>query len=133
MGMSAKRILALMCLAVILLTGCSGENQNIAFPGYEKIGADEAKDMMEGKDVIILDVRSREDYQREHIPGAVSLPNDEVEEGAENVLPDKDAIILIYCKSGKNSAAAAEKLVKMGYKKVYDFGGIIDWPYETVK
>lgn len=131
--MSAKGILALMCLAFFLLAGCSGENQNVTFSGYEKISADEAKDMMEGKDVIILDVRSREDYQREHIAGAVSLPNDEVEESAENVLPDKDAIILIYCKSGKNSAAAAEKLVKMGYKKVYDFGGIDDWPYETVK
>jgi phage shock protein E len=133
MGMNAKRVLALMCLAVILLTGCSGENQNIAFTEYKKIGIDEAEDMMEGGDVIILDVRPREDYQREHIPGAISLPNDEVEENAEKVLPDKDARILIYCKSGKNSAAAAEKLVKMGYENVYDFGGIIDWPYETVK
>ncbi|HOO13214.1 MAG TPA: rhodanese-like domain-containing protein, partial [Bacillota bacterium] len=63
----------------------------------------------------------------------VLLPNTEIESLAEEILPDKNATILIYCKSGKKSAEAAEKLVKMGYTKVYDFGGIEDWPYQTVK
>jgi len=131
--MKAKRFLAVMCLTVILLAGCSGENQNITSTGYNKISADEAKDMMEGEYVIIVDVRSREDYQREHIPNAIPLPNDEIETCAENVLPDKDAKILIYCTSGKNSTTATEKLIKMGYTRVYDFGGINDWHYETIK
>ena len=99
---------------------------------YKKISSAEAKTMMDDRDVIILDVRTEAEYAEAHIPGAVLLPDSEVGERAAELLPDKDSVILVYCRSGGRSAGAARKLVGMGYTKVYDFGGIIDWPYNTV-
>ncbi|HZX46583.1 MAG TPA: rhodanese-like domain-containing protein [Clostridia bacterium] len=133
--MKPGQALAVICIAAVLLAGCAAAPNGTtpAGPGYEKISAEEAKDIMDSEDAIILDVRSRDEYEKEHIQNAVSLPSTEIESLAEEMLPDKNATILIYCKTGKNSAEAAEKLVKMGYTKVYDFGGIEDWPYQTVK
>ncbi len=100
---------------------------------YTKITALEAKAMMDGEDVIVLDIRSRDDYDKGHIQNAVALPRAEIETNAQTVLPDKDARILVYCKTGLNSPLAAQLLVEMGYTHVYEFGGINDWPFEIVK
>lgn len=101
---------------------------------YRKITPEEAKARMDsGEEVLILDVRTKEEYDAGHIPSAILLPNEEIGIEAPELLPDKDAQILIYCRSGRRSAEAAYKLVALGYTGVYDFGGIIDWPYETVR
>ena len=100
---------------------------------YQKISAGEAYEMIRVTDeYILLDVRTDEEYKEKHIKGAVLIPDDEIGSRAETELPDKNALILIYCRSGRRSANAANELIGMGYTNVYDFGGIIDWPYDTV-
>ena len=99
---------------------------------YAKISAQHAKSMMdEGKSYILLDVRTDAEYKEIRIEGAILIPDTEIKDRAESELPDKDALILVYCRSGRRSASAANELVSMGYSNVYDFGGILDWPYET--
>lgn len=101
---------------------------------YEKISAQQAKEMMDkGEYGVILDVRTLEEYNEGHIEGATLLPDNEIKNKAEITLYDKEEVILVYCRSGRRSEAAAKVLVEMGYTKVYDFGGIVDWPYEVVK
>lgn len=100
---------------------------------YHKIDPQKAKEMMDQQDVILLDVRSPEEYAEGHIPKAVLLPDYDIAKKAQEQLPDKAATILVYCRSGRRSAASAKELVKLGYTAVYDFGGIIDWPYEVEK
>ncbi|MDA3731010.1 rhodanese-like domain-containing protein [Niameybacter massiliensis] len=101
---------------------------------YEKISAQQAKEMIDkGEYGVILDVRTLEEYNEGHIEGATLLPDNEIKDKAEITLYDKEEVILVYCRSGRRSEAAAKVLVEMGYTKVYDFGGIIDWPYEVVK
>jgi len=100
---------------------------------YRKITAEDAKAMMDAGDVIVLDVRTKEEYDTGHIEKAVLLPDYEVAARAETVLPDRNAVILVYCRSGRRSELAARALVDQGYSGVYDFGGIVDWPYDTVK
>ena len=96
------------------------------------ITAEQAKQMMDTESgYIILDVRTQEEYDEAHIPGAIVIPNTEIEARAESELPDKDQMILVYCRSGRRSKLAAEILVELGYTNIYEFGGIIDWPYET--
>ncbi len=100
---------------------------------YEQITPAEAKAIMdEREDYIILDVRTQEEYDDAHIDGAILIPDYEIADKAESVLKDKDQLILVYCRSGRRSKNAAEALVKLGYTNVKEFGGIIDWPYETV-
>lgn len=99
---------------------------------YTIVSAEQAKQMMETEeDYVILDVRTDEEYNESHIPKAVLIPDYEVEQRAEAELPDKDQLILVYCRSGRRSKLAAQTLVDLGYKNVYEFGGIIDWPYEV--
>ena len=101
---------------------------------YQQISGDEAKALMESEsDYIILDTRTDEEFNAEHIPGAILIPEYEITERAEAELPDKDRLILVYCRSGRRSKIASQLLVMLGYKNVKEFGGIIDWPYETVK
>ncbi len=101
-------------------------------PGYEQISAEEAKTIMDlGEADVILDVRTQDEFETGHIEGAVLLPDYEIEAKAESVLPDKDAVILVYCRSGRRSKEASAKLAELGYTNVKEFGGIIDWPYET--
>ena len=96
--------------------------------------AEEAKQMMtDYPDAVILDVREADEYNSGHIPGAVLLPYGDIPEKAHIVLPNKEKMILIYCRSGRRSKIAAESLTVLGYTAVYEFGGIIDWPYETQK
>ena len=101
---------------------------------YHKITAEEAKERLDsGDELILLDVRTQEEYDAGHIEGAILLPNETITDTEQpDILPDLGAEILIYCRSGNRSAQAANKLVALGYTNVYDFGGIIDWPYETV-
>lgn len=100
---------------------------------YHKISAEEAKKMMDEGGVTIVDVRTSEEYREKHIPDAILVPNESITtEEAPAELPDKDAVLLIHCRTGVRSKQASDKLVELGYKHVYDFGGIVDWPYETV-
>ena len=100
---------------------------------YHKMSPVDAKARLDsGDELILLDVRTKEEFDAGHIPGAVLLPNDKIVDTPPELLPDLNAEILIYCRSGNRSAQAANKLVAMGYTNVYDFGGIIDWPYEVV-
>ena len=101
---------------------------------YEQISGAEAKALMDSESgYIIIDARTREEYDEGHIPGAILIPEYEIADRAETELPDKDQLILVYCRSGRRSKIAAEELVKLGYTNVKEFGGIIDWEYETVK
>lgn len=102
--------------------------------GYQKISPEEAKEMIEkGEYGVILDVRTLDEYNEGYIEGATLLPNNEIKKKAEIILYDKEEVILVYCRSGRRSEVAAKELAVMGYINVYDFGGIIDWPYEVVK
>lgn len=98
------------------------------------IDAEKAMEMMaSGDPYTLVDVRTQAEFDDGHIEGALLLPNDQLETLATEQLPDKDAVILVYCRSGNRSAAASELLVELGYTNVYDFGGIMDWPGEIVK
>lgn len=139
-------ILAII-IAVLLLGACVQKrtangsttkldtNQTTALPTgtYKKISAAEAKALIDGGNVIILDVRTPEEFDQGHIKDAVLLPDYEIGAKAATVLADKEAKILIYCRTGRRSALAAKELIVMGYTDVLDFGGLVtDWPYETV-
>jgi len=107
---------------------------NKAEGAYHKISPDGAKKMMdENNNCVLLDVRSKAEFQSGHIQGAKSLPLEEIPNQANAKLKDKDAVILTYCQSGMRSRTAAKTLVKLGYTKIYDFGGIMDWPYAIVR
>ena len=101
---------------------------------YEQITPIDAKKIMDsGEEHIILDTREQDEFDEGHIPGAILIPYTEIENKAEEMLPEKDAQILVYCRSGRRSKIASESLAKLGYTSVKEFGGIIDWPYEVVK
>ena len=137
-----KKILLILALGIgIILSGCAGTAvqpdtsqtapENSA--EYRKITAEQAKEMMdETEGWILLDVRTDEEFEAERIEVAILIPDYEISGRAESELPDKDAIILIYCRTGRRSAFAAQKMADMGYANVYDFGGIVDWPYDTI-
>ena len=98
---------------------------------YHKITAEEAKTMIDNGGVTIVDVRRPDEYAAQHIPGAVNVPNEDINSEPPASLPDLDAVLLVHCRTGIRSKAASDKLIQMGYQNVYDFGGIVDWPYET--
>ncbi len=98
---------------------------------YEQITQEQAKELLDSEeDYILLDVRTQLEYDEGHIPGATLLPDYEVSEKAEELLPDKDQLILVYCRSGNRSKSASRTLAELGYTNVKEFGGIRDWPYE---
>ena len=99
---------------------------------YQQITQEAAKEMMDTQEVVILDVREQSEFDAGHIPGAVLLPVGTItEETAANVIPEKDSVVLVYCRSGNRSVTASKVLVQLGYTEVYEFGGINTWPYET--
>lgn len=100
---------------------------------YQKISPEKAKYMMEHEVVQIVDVRHEEEYREGHIPGAVLVTNETIGDTLPEELSDKKAVLLVYCRSGVRSKQASQKLVRLGYENVYDFGGIINWPYEIEK
>ena len=147
-----KKVLCIISILLcILLTAC-GNDSSIGIIGgadgptsiivaekgekamYEQITAEEAKKIMDsGEEHIILDTREQDEFDEGHIPGAILIPYTEIENEAEAMLPDKDKLILVYCRSGRRSKIAAESLSKLGYTNVKEFGGIIDWTYEIEK
>ena len=122
----------LLLLAALLLTACGQKEDADREAVYVNITAEEAKKIMDSEDdYIILDVRTQEEYDQGHIPGAILIPDSEINVRAEKELTDKDQLLLVYCRSGRRSKLAAEALVELGYTNIKEFGGIIDWPYET--
>ena len=128
-----KKLLFLL-LAVMLLTACGQTKENDREAAYMNITAEEAKAIMDSEEgYIILDARTQEEYDQGHIPGAIVISHEEIAEKAEEVLTDKEQLILVYCRSGRRSKIAAEALAELGYTNIREFGGIIDWPYEVEK
>ena len=124
---------------LILLTSCGQTNEIKVKEGenmasYVSITAEEAKEIMDTESgYVILDVRTEEEFSEGHIPGAILIPDYEIGEKAQEVLKEKDRMILVYCRSGRRSKLAADALAKLGYTNIKEFGGIIDWPYEIEK
>ena len=141
-----QKILAVLMFAV-MLTACvteTAENNSISVSEsaettedvvltYEQISAEDAKKLMDtASDYIIVDARTTEEFAEGHIPNAVLIPEYEIADRAPAELPDKDRLILVYCRSGRRSKIASQALVELGYTNVKEFGGIIDWPYDVV-
>ena len=125
-------IMLLISLSLFGMTACDGENGKAST--YEQITAEQAKTIMDTeKDYVIIDARTEDEFAEGHIENAILIPEYEIANRAEKELPDKDTLILVYCRSGRRSKIASEELVKLGYTNVKEFGGIIDWPYEVVK
>lgn len=127
-------VLALILAALLPISGCEERNMDHSTPinSYEQISQEEAKRIMDSdSDAIIVDVRRADEYASGHIPGAVCIPNETIEETAGKLLPDRDRLILVYCRSGNRSKQAAEKLCKLGYTNVKEFGGILTWEYDV--
>ena len=123
----------IMLLTLALPFGCVGCVSG-GSATYDQISGAEAKALMDSESgYIIIDARTQSEYDEGHIPGAILIPEYEISDRAEKELPDKDQLILVYCRSGRRSKIAAEELVKLGYTNVKEFGGIVDWEYETVK
>ena len=134
-----KNIFVILAMIMILgLVGCgkdaaAGQAQNVNEASYTQISIDEAVTMMEEEtDYIILDVRRPDEFADKHIPNAINVPNETIGEDEIPELPNKDQIILVYCRSGNRSKQASKKLAALGYTKVYEFGGINDWKGETI-
>jgi len=128
----------LAAAAVLVAAGCAAEKSGSSAENikgvYVEISQDEAKKMMENDDGhIIVDVRRQDECDEGHIPEAVCIPNESIMTEPPSELPDKDQVILVYCRSGRRSKQAAQKLADMGYTCVYEFGGIIDWTGDIVK
>ena len=119
-----------MSIFALAFVGCSPDRP----ASYEQISGAKAKALMDSESgYIIIDAREQYEYDQGHIPGAILIPYTEIADRAEKELPNKDQLILIYCRSGRRSKLAAEELVKLGYVNVKEFGGINDWEYEIVK
>ena len=142
---SAKRLklvvpftfMFVILFSIFGLTGCSNStnrsNTASNSNAYQQITAEEAAKMMQSAtDYIVLDVRTEQEYASGHIPGAVNIPNETIASGAIQQLPDKEQLILVYCRSGNRSKHASEKLVNLGYTNIVEFGGINDWSGEVV-
>ena len=141
--MNKKIILTVtvIILTAAVLAGCvqktnkeQTEATQVNIGTYYQISQDEAKRIMdEESDYIIVDAREQNEYDEGHIKGAIVIPYTEIEQKAEELLPNKTQLILVYCRSGRRSKIAAQSLANMGYKNVKEFGGIIDWQYEIEK
>ena len=130
-----KRMIPILLMMTLLLTGCTvpAPKSVPEVNTYRQITMQEAVEMMEKEEnYIILDVRTHEEFAAGHIPGAIVIPNETI--GTEELpqLPDKDQLIMVYCRSGNRSKQASDKLVKLGYTNIVEFGGINSWPGETV-
>ena len=133
-------LFAALAASLALLSGCTLSKTKKDTPedmtgkaAYHKISAEEAYEMMVSQEVVVVDVRTREEYDSGHIENAVLVPNEGIGSEMPEALPDKEATLLVYCRSGRRSKDAAQKLLALGCQSVYDFGGVIDWPYELVK
>ncbi len=124
-------------MIIFSLTACGAAEDNATEPAeitYEQISAEEAKSLMDTEDdYVIIDARTYDEYKEGHIPGAILIPEYDIADRAEDELPRKDQLILVYCRSGRRSKIASAELVKLGYTNVKEFGGILSWPYGIVK
>ena len=128
------RRLIILLLAVMMLTACGQDKENNQGAVYVNITAEEAKEIMDTEEgYVILDVREQDEYDAGHISGAILIPYTQIEAKANEMLPDEDQLILVYCRSGRRSKIAAEALAELGYTNIKEFGGILDWPYEVEK
>ena len=128
-----KRVILLILAVVMMLSGCALTNSSPS-ASYTQITQEEAKEMMKKDDGhIIIDVRRQDEYDEGHIPGAVLIPNESITDKQPEELPKLDQIILVYCRSGRRSKEASQKLADIGYTNVYEFGGINTWTGEIVK
>ncbi len=126
-----KKLIPIL-LSALMLTGCTGA-VNSTNNTYRQISMDEAVAMMERESgYIILDVRTPEEFAEKHIPNAINVPNENIGTDEISQLPNKDQLIMVYCRSGRRSKETAEKMVKLGYTNIVEFGGILDWKGETV-
>ena len=125
-----KRLVSLFFALVALLTGC-GTAGTSEESGYTHISQEEAKEMMDTQEVLILDVREQSEYDSGHIPDVLLPVGTITEESAAEVIPDKDTTVLVYCRSGNRSKTAAKALADLGYTNIYEFGGITTWPYDV--
>lgn len=126
-----KKLIPIL-LSALMLTGCTGA-VNSTNNTYRQISMDEAVAMMERESgYIILDVRTPAEFAEKHIPNAINIPNENIGTDEISALPDKNQLIMVYCRSGRRSKEAAEKMVKLGYTNIVEFGGILDWKGETV-
>ena len=124
-----KRIFPLMLAMLLVLTGCGGTAEENT---YQQITQEEAKNMMDTQEAIVLDVREQDEFDAGHIPGAVLLPVGTItKDSAAAVIPELDSVVLVYCRSGNRSKKASQALVELGYTGIYEFGGINTWPYEV--
>ena len=124
-----KRIFPLMLAMLFVLTGCGG---TAAENTYQQITQEEAKNMMDTQEAIVLDVREQDEFDTGHIPGAVLLPVGTItKDTADAVIPELDSVVLVYCRRGNRSKKASQALVDLGYTGIYEFGGINTWPYEV--
>lgn len=124
-----KRIFPLMLAMLLVLTGCGGTAEENT---YQQITQEEAKNMMDTQEAIVLDVREQDEFDAGHIPGAVLLPVGTItKDTAATVIPELDSVVLVYCRSGNRSKKASQALVDLGYTGIYEFGGINTWPYEV--
>lgn len=132
-----RKVWSVIVVAILLLCACGGQNesQREEETTYMQITAEQAKEIMDTQEeALIVDVREQSEYDEGHIPGAVLLPVGTIsEETAAEVISDKDATVLVYCRSGNRSKTAAQALADLGYTQVCEFGGIRDWPYDVEK
>ncbi len=126
-----KTIVLLVLSSLLLIPmGCGAEKS----PTYEQISQDKAYEIMKSSTPhIVLDVRTPEEFRDGHIKNAILIPDYDIQTSAENILTDKNALILVYCRSGRRSKTASQTLANMGYSNIKEFGGIIDWQYDIVK
>lgn len=131
-----KRIVIFLLLMLFLTTGCAQKLDGDGMIGkttYIQIDQEKAKEMMAVNDGhVVVDVRRADEYASGHIPGAILIPNESIGTEKPDQLPDKDQIILVYCRSGNRSKQAAQKLADMGYTNIYEFGGINTWTGEVI-
>ena len=126
-----KKLIPIL-LSALMFTGCAGTSNNQTNT-YRQITVDEAVTMMmQETNYIILDVRRPDEFAAGHIPNAINVPNETIGTAEIPELPDKDQLIMVYCRSGRRSKEASEKLVKLGYTNIVEFGGILDWKGEIV-
>ena len=126
-----KKLIPIL-LSALMLTGCAGASNNQTNT-YRQINMDEAVEMMaEESGYIILDVRRPDEFAAGHIPNAINVPNETIGTSEIPELPNKDQLIMVYCRSGRRSKEASEKLLKLGYTNIVEFGGILDWKGEIV-
>lgn len=132
--MKKRSLLTVLSALALVLSACgasAGSPGGEQETSYQTITAAEAKKMMDKGGVTVVDVRTGKEYEAKHVKDAVNIPVETLTGSRPEALPDTGAILLVYCRSGARSARASKALAEMGYENVYNFGGIVDWPYET--